>query len=353
VFEDLLREWDGEEVAVRHDAELDAWMFVCVHSTRLGPAAGGTRMKPYAGASDGLADGLRLSGAMTRKDALAGLPLGGGKGVLAVGEIPSGARREELLLRYADLLASLGGTYRTACDMNTSADDMDVIARRCSFVFGRTQAAGGSGSSAPSTAEGVFHGILASAEHRFGRADLDGRSVLVQGAGAVGGILAERLAAAGAKVLVSDVDGTRADRAAAASGGRTIAPEEALETECDVLSPCATGGVLSAESIPRLRCSVVAGAANNQLAVPEDAELLAERGILYAPDYVVNAGGIIHLASLELLGEDEGRRDQRVRGIAGTLAEVFERARRDGVSTSAAAEAMVRERLEAAPVSAE
>jgi leucine dehydrogenase len=348
VFEDLLRAWDGEEVALRFDPEVDAWMFVCVHSTVLGPGAGGTRLKVYPSPADALRDGLRLSSAMTRKNAVAGLPLGGGKAVVAVPEVPSGAARERLLLRYADLVESLHGTYWTACDMNTSAPDMDVIARRCASVFGKTEAAGGSGSSAPSTAEGVFHGIAASVEHRFGSPDLNGRSVLVQGVGAVGRLLAARLAEAGAKVTVTDVDGARAEAAATEVGGSTVPADDAISTECDVFSPCATGGVLSAATIARLRCAIVAGAANNQLADPADADRFVEHDVLYAPDYVVNAGGIIHLASLELLGEDERRRDERVRGIADTVREVFERADSDGVSTSAAAEAMVRDRLAAA-----
>ena len=326
-------------------------MFVCVHSTRLGSGAGGTRLKAYAQPADGLRDGLRLSSAMTRKNAVAGLPLGGGKAVIALPAgrgIPSGADREDLLLRYASLVESLHGTYWTACDMNTTAADMDVIARRCASVFGKTEAAGGSGSSAPSTADGVFHGIVASVEHVFGSSDLHGRSALVQGVGAVGRLLASSLASAGAKVFVSDVDEDRADAVAAEAGAETIPASDAISTECDVFSPCATGGVLSASTIGELRCAIVAGAANNQLAEPEDADRFAERGILYAPDYVVNAGGIIHLASLELLGEDEGRRDERVRGIAETLRAAFRRADLEAVSTSAAAEAMVRERLEAA-----
>jgi leucine dehydrogenase len=348
VFEELLRGWDGEEVALRYDDAVDAWMFVCVHSTVLGPGAGGTRMKVYPTPADALGDGLRLSGAMTRKNAIAGLPLGGGKAVLAVPEIPTGDRRERLLLRYAGLVESLHGTYWTACDMNTSPADMDIIGRRCSSVFGKTETAGGSGSSAPSTAEGVFHGIVASVEHAFGSPDLHDRTVVVQGVGSVGLPLARRLIDAGAKVVVADVDPSRADEAATQTGAVSVPADDAMTTECDVLSPCATGGVLSAETIPRLRCAIVAGAANNQLAAPEDAERFAERGILYAPDYVVNAGGIIHLASLEMLGEDEARRDERVRGIADTLTEVFRRAEADAVSTSAAAEAMVRERLAAA-----
>jgi leucine dehydrogenase len=348
VFEELLRAWDGEEVAVHFDADLDAWMFVCVHSTRLGPGAGGTRMKVYPGEADALRDGMRLSSAMTRKNAVAGLPFGGGKAVIAVRDIPTGGRRERLLLRYADLVESLHGTYWTACDMNTTPEDMDVISRRCASVVGRTEAAGGSGSSAPATADGVYEGIVASVEHVFGSRELDGRSVAVQGVGAVGRPLARRLAEAGAKVAVADVDASRADEVASEIGAAAVPADEILAFEADVFSPCATGGVLSEETIPRLRCRIVAGAANNQLAAPEDGERFAARGILYAPDYVVNAGGVIHLASLEILGEDVARRDERIRGIADTLREVFRRADASGISTSEAAEAMVRERLEAA-----
>jgi leucine dehydrogenase len=351
VLEDLLRTWDGEEAAVRFDAETGTWMFVCVHSTRLGPAAGGTRMKPYADPHEALRDGLRLSAAMTSKNAVAGLPLGGGKAVLAVPEVPQGDRRRETLLRYADLVDALGGTYVTACDMNTSEGDMDVIAERTGHVFGRTVAGGGSGSSAPSTALGVFHGIRAAVAHVFGSDELSGRTVLVQGVGAVGRALAGSLGGAGARLLLSDVDGRRARDTATELGAEVVPADAAVSTPCDVFSPCATGGVVNARTIPEMRCRIVAGAANNQLGSSEDADALAERGILYAPDYVVNAGGIIHLASLELLGEDEGRRDERIRAIADTLSECFRLAESEGISTGAAAERMVAERLATGPAS--
>jgi leucine dehydrogenase len=349
VFEELLRAWDGEEVAVRYDAASDAWMFVCVHSTRLGPAAGGTRMKAYAQPSDALGDGLRLARAMTSKNAVAGLPLGGGKAVLAVPEVPRGAARRELLLRYAAFVDSLGGTYVTACDMNTSERDMDVIAERTPHVMGRSVEGGGSGSSAPATAEGVFHGLRASVAHAFGSADLSGRTVLVQGVGAVGRRLAGMLAEAGARPILTDVDEARAKEVAGELGAEVVAPEAAIDTACDVFSPCATGGVLSAETIPRLRCRVIGGAANNQLAALEDGERFAERGILYAPDYVINAGGIVSLASLEMLGETQEQLDARLRGIGETLTDLFATAEAEGISTSTAAEALVAQRLADGP----
>jgi leucine dehydrogenase len=321
-------------------------MFVCVHSTVLGPASGGTRMKVYASPDEALDDGLRLASAMTSKNAVAGLPLGGGKAVLAVPEIPRGEARRTLLLRYGDLVESLHGTYWTACDMNTASPDMDVVSERCSTVFGRTRANGGSGTSAPATADGVFAGIRASVAHAFGSGDLAGRTVLVQGVGAVGGPLARRLAGAGADPVLTDIDEVRAKELAAELGAEVVASDEAFDVECDVFSPCATGGVLSAATIPRLRCRVVAGAANNQLADRGDGRRLADRGILYAPDFVVNAGGIIHLASLEMLGEDEARRDERVEAIGDTVSELLRLADAEGISTAAAAERMVRARLE-------
>jgi leucine dehydrogenase len=345
VLEDLLPAWGGEEIVVRFDEPSATWIFVCVHSTVLGPGAGGTRMKVYAETGDALQDGLRLSSAMTSKNAMAGLPLGGGKAVLAVPEIPTGASRRDLLLRYGSLVESLHGTYRTACDMNTSSADMDVVGERSAFVFAKTEAAGGSGTSAPATAVGVFNGLRAAVAHAFGTDDLGGRTVAVQGVGAVGEPLARELADHGARLVLTDIDDVRAKELAQELDAETAGAEEIYDAECDVFAPCATGGVLSRETIPRLRSRVIAGAANNQLAEPDDADRLAERGILYAPDYVVNAGGMIHLASLEMLGEDVAARDERLRGIGDTLADVFALSERRGISTAAAADAIVEERL--------
>jgi glutamate dehydrogenase/leucine dehydrogenase len=337
-FESLLAGWDGEEAVVRHDAESGAWIFVCVHSTVLGPAGGGTRMRVYPAPADGLADAMRLSGAMTRKMAAAGMPRGGGKAVLAVPELPTGEPRKRLLRRYGELVASLGGTYRTAGDMNISPEDLDVVAETCPWVYGTS---GRGGNSGRGTARAALHAIRATVEHVFGSPDLEGRSVLVQGAGSVGGILARQLAAAGARVLVSDVDEQRAT----ATGGETVPAEQALETEVDVYSPCAVGGTLDAESIPRLACRAVVGCANNQLAEPEDAERLRERGVLYAPDYVVNAGGIIQLIGLEDEGWDEARLEERLAGVGDTLRELFAEAEAEGITPAEAADRLVRRRL--------
>jgi glutamate dehydrogenase/leucine dehydrogenase len=337
-FEGLLDGWSGEHAVVRHDDESGAWIFVCVHSTALGPAGGGTRMRVYPAPADGLADAMRLSNAMTWKMAAAGMPRGGGKAVLAVPELPTGEPRRRLLRRYGRLVASLGGSYRTAGDMNISPEDLDVVAETCPWVYGTT---GRGGNSGRGTARGALHAIRATAEHVFGSPDLAGRSVLVQGTGAVGGILARELADAGARVLVSDVDEARA----AATGCETVPPERVLETEVDVYSPCAVGGTLNADSIPGLVCRAIAGCANNQLAEPEDADRLRERGIVYAPDYVVNAGGIIQLIGLEDENWDEAQLEERLAGIGDTLRTLFAEASADGITPAEAADRLVRRRL--------
>lgn len=347
MFETLIREWDGEFVATHFDAPSGAWMFVGVHSTVLGPGFGGTRMKAYNAPEDALGDVLRLSAAMTFKNAMADLPFGGGKSVLAVPAIPQGDDRTSMLNRYADFVASLGGSYVTACDMNTTERDMDVVGERCPHVMGLSVAAGGSGTSAPDTAIGVFHGIRASLAQAFGSQDPSGRTILVEGAGAVGGPLCDLLAEAGAKLVVSDIDADRALAVSERVGAEVVDPLDAFDVPCDLFSPCATGAVLNADTIPRLRCRVVAGAANNQLAAPVDADRLAAAGILYAPDYVVNAGGVLHLAGYERLGWTAQEMTARLEGIGDTLTRVFAAAEVDGATPQAAADRMATERLAA------
>ena len=209
-FEDLLEEWDGEQVVIHRDRERGGWIFICMHSTHLGPAAGGTRLKVYDAPADGLRDAMRLSAGMTAKLAVADLGLGGGKAVLAMPKIPQGDERNALLHRYGDIVASLGGSFMTSSDVGTGESDMDVIADRTEHVFGRSVAKGGAGDPGPFTAVGVFHGIKASLAHVYGSDDLSGRTVLVQGVGSVGAALAELLGRDGAVVLVADVDAERA-----------------------------------------------------------------------------------------------------------------------------------------------
>jgi len=341
VFEDLLRRWDGEHAVIRHDSESGAWMLVCIHSTRLGPAMGGTRLKSYDGPAEALEDALRLAAGMTRKLAVLGLPCGGGKAVLAVPEVPSGEARRRLLESYGELIESLGGSYVTGPDVNTGEADMDVIGGRTAHVFCRSCAAGGSGDPSIHTALGVFHGIKATLAHLDGSDDLTGRTVLVQGTGSVGAKLARLLLDAEAVVLVSDVDEERAR----ATGGRPVPADAALELECDVYAPCALGATLDEASIPRLRCRAVAGAANNQLAEPDDAERLRAAGILYAPDYVINGGGALHGIGLEQLGWDPEQLEREVAGIADTLTGLYQQADEERITTNEAAERLAAMRL--------
>jgi leucine dehydrogenase len=348
-MEDLLAAWDGESVSVHRDRQTGTWMFVCVHSSRLGPSAGGTRMKHYERPADALADGLRLSEAMTLKFACVGFPRGGGKAVIALptAEMPQGEARRRLLHEYGAFVTSLGGIYSCAPDMNTSALDMDVIAEVCPYVFCKTEAAGGSGDTAPDTAVGVFHGIRASCRFAFGSGDVAGRTIVVQGAGGVGGRLIELLREAGGDVTASDIDTQRLETLRS-RGVKVVAPEAALTTECDVLAPCATGGILNARSIPDLRCRVVAGGANNQLETTSDADLLSERGIVYAPDFVINAGGVLHGGGLEEQGWTREILDARLAGIGEAVYDILQHAKQEGISTDAAARQIARSRLDAA-----
>jgi leucine dehydrogenase len=345
MFEDLIRDWAGESVVIRHDAGTNTWMFIAKHATRNGASGGGTRMKVYATPADGLLDAMRLSEAMSLKMAIAGAPYGGGKAVLAVPEIPVGEARRRLLHAYGDLVESLGGSFVTAPDVNTDDHDMDVITERTRFAFGRTEGAGGAGSTGPDTAVGVFHGICAAVAHLFGSPDLAGRTVVVQGAGGVGGVLARLLREAKASVGVADIDAGKARTLAASSGARVLEPATVLQEPCDVLAPCAMGGILNAETIPTLRCRIVAGAANNQLATAEDGERLRRAGILYAPDFVINAGGVLHVVALEMQGWSRERLDDALAGIGRTLVEVFEAAEAGGIPTSVAAERLANDRL--------
>jgi leucine dehydrogenase len=349
MFEDLLRDWDGEEVAVRFDPETGTWMFVCVHDTTLGPAMGGTRMKVYGAPHEALADGLRLSAAMTAKQAAADLPYGGGKAVLAVPEVhpPGSVERNALLQRYARLVDSLHGTYVTAADMNTGQADMDVIGEVTHHVLGRSAERGGSGDPAVGTAIGVFHAIRATARKAFGTDDLAGRTVLIQGVGAVGSRLADHLHEAGASLIVADVAEDRARAVAERTGAAVIDDHEVIGVPCDVFSPCATGGVLGEHSIGRLACRAIAGAANNQLVSSGDDQRLAAAGILYAPDYVVNSGGVIWLTGFETLGWDEAAVRARLAGIETVLDDLFAAADRDGLTPAAAAARLARSRLDA------
>jgi leucine dehydrogenase len=344
---DSIRGWSGEHVLTRYDRPAEAWIHIAVHSTRLGPATGGTRLRSYATPSAGLGDAMRLAEAMTLKFALLRIPAGGGKAVIAVSRRLTRPEREALLERYGGLVASPRGHFETGPDLGTSPADMDIIARRCPNVFGRSLEQGGAGNSGPSTALGVYHAIRASCEFLFGGASLAGRSVLVQGVGAVGRPLVERLVEDDARVLVSDIEEARTSEARSLWQVEVVPADRVIGTECDVFAPCATGGLLSRETIPRLRCRIVAGGANNQLAAAEDAARLSEAGLLYAPDFAINGGAAIFLQGVERLGWSGERIDAALREIGETLLVILRKAREQGITTCEAAERLAAERLAA------
>ena len=321
---------------------------VAVHSTARGPSLGGCRMWTYDDSRAAVRDALRLSRAMTFKSAVAGLPLGGGKGVimLPAGHAPpEGDERRDVLLDFGETVAAIGGDYLTAEDVGTSDRDMAVIAETTDHVAGLAVETGSSGDPSPWTALGVQCAMEVACERAFGTASLAGRSVAVVGLGRVGGKLARMLAEEGATLVVADVDeGKRA--LADELGARWTDPDSALTAEVDVLAPCALGGVLDDDTVPELECRVVAGAANNQLAADAIAVQLADRGIVWAPDFVANAGGIINISvELEDTGYDAGRAEERVRGVSDTTRMVFEHADATGATTLAAAMEIARRRL--------
>jgi leucine dehydrogenase len=330
---------------VRRGHRSGFYTFVAVHSTIRGPGLGGCRMWSYEDAREALRDVLRLSRAMTYKMAVADLPLGGGKGVIMLSPHapPSPERRQQALLDFADTVAAVDGRYITAEDVGTSSRDMSVIAERTRYVAGLSRERGGSGDPSPFTALGVEYAIRACCERVFGSDSLEGRTIAVIGLGHVGSRLAKRCARAGAKLLLADVD-ERKRRLADELDGLWMTPERAFMEDAEILAPCALGGVLNDETVPKLRCRVIAGAANNQLADERIADLLAAREILWAPDFVANAGGVINIAE-EFGTYDAATARRRVRGIADTLSRIFDDAEASGATPLTAAMELARRRL--------
>jgi leucine dehydrogenase len=337
-----------EQVVIHQDVQTGLRAIVAVHNTCRGPALGGVRMWPYASLSEALQDALRLAQAMTYKAAVSGLPLGGGKAVI-IGD-PRKDKSPALLKAFGRLVHSLGGRYLTAEDVGMTVGDMETIRRVTPHVTGTATRSGGSGDPSIMTAIGVFHGIRATLEElglKGGAgASLDGVRVAVQGVGKVGYRLARLLHEQGVQLVVTDLDRTRAKRAARDFSAEVVSNERIYGVPCDLFAPCALGGVLNAGTIPRLRCRAIAGAANNQLATPGDAQRLRRRSILYAPDFVVNAGGLINIAvGLGPGGYDAQKAERKARGIAGTLRAVYRVARERRCTTAEAAERLAVARL--------
>lgn len=334
--------YDYGEVHVARDRASGLRAIVAIHDTRLGPALGGCRFLTYDKDEAALVDALRLARGMTYKAALAGIEHGGGKSVLLR---PRGHFDRVALFRaFGRFIDDLGGHYITAEDSGTSLEDMEVIRAVTRHVTGVSPQNGGSGDPSPFTALGVRRGIEACVKHRLGRDDLGGLHVAVQGVGHVGYHLCKELHERGAKLTVADVDPLKAERAQREFEAEIVPIEEIFDVECDVLAPCALGSALNDVTIPRLRCPIVAGAANNQLAEPRHGESLFQRGILYAPDYAINAGGLINVAE-EVKGYDAARARERTMKLYDTLLEICERSARLQLPTYRVADTMVEERL--------
>ena len=337
---------DHEQVVFCTDEATGLRAIVAIHSTALGPALGGTRFYPYASTDAALRDVLDLSRGMTYKAAVTGLDLGGGKAVI-IGD-PATLKTEALLRAYGRFVQSLGGRYRTACDIGTFSADMDHVARECDFVTGRTVAHGGAGDSSVLTAYGVFQGMRAAAESVWGTASLAGRTVGVAGVGKVGGHLVGHLVEDGADVVVTDVHGPAVDALVARYPGiRSVDSTRALVGRAlDVYAPCAMGGAITDEVVDALSAKVVCGAANNQLAHPGVEKHLMDAGITYAPDYVVNAGGLIQVADeLDPRGFSFERAQQRATGILETTRKILALAESERISPAVAADRVAEERI--------
>jgi leucine dehydrogenase len=331
-LQELISGWDGQAVVVHRDPPTGAWIFIALHDATLGRPTGGTRMKPYPSPAAALRDAMRLAEGMTHKWAAVGVPFGGGKAVIAPPGPLAGDERRALLRRYGRLIATLNGSFSTGEDLGTTPQDMAEIHRETRWVM--AAGAGDDGAPldpGPFTARAVFHGMAAAVRHAFGGGptptNLAGRTVLVQGVGDVGAPLARLLRPAGARLLLADLDPARAEALAAELGGApeciTVPAAEVYDTECDVFAPCAVGAVLNETTIPRLRCRVVAGSANNQLAEREDSLRLHRRGILYAPDYLINGGGALAFGLLELGVTDVPELYARVEALGDSLSEIF------------------------------
>jgi len=331
-----------EQVVFCHDRATGLRAIIAIHDTTLGPALGGTRIHPYTSEAEALTDVLRLSQGMTAKSAAAGMELGGGKAVI-IGD-PRTVKTRELLLAYGRFVDSLGGRYVTAGDVGSTADDLDVVAEATRWVVGKNN--GGTGDSGYSTAYGVFCALRAAARHRFGQGGLAGSSVGVEGVGKVGARLVGLLAAAGVeRILVSDPDAAATARLAGNYAAVEVVPS-VIDADVDVYAPCALGATLNPDSVAALRARVVCGAANNQLLTHDVADLLHARDVLWVPDYVANAGGVVQVGG-ELYGHSRETVERGIEAIGHTTDEVLTTAEDLGITTAAAADAVVEARLAA------
>ncbi len=342
VFDEVARE-GHEQILHGYDKVSGLRTIIAIHSTALGPALGGTRFFDYQTEDEALTDVLRLSKGMTYKAAAAGLDLGGGKAVI-IGD-PRTDKSERLLRAYGRIVDSLQGRYITAEDVGTTAPDMDIVRRETKWAFGNSAYEGGSGDPSPMTARGLYAAIRAVASFLWNDPELEGRRFAVQGVGKVGSALVQFLVEARAEVIVSDVNESAVAAMVETYGVKTVDPDDIASVDCDIYSPCSMGAGLNPTTIPRLNCQAVVGSANNQLASDSDADLIAARGILYAPDFVVNAGGLINVYD-ELLGYSKLRATHRVDAIFEATMGVLETAKSGGMSPNQAAIDLAEKRIQ-------
>ncbi|USK73358.1 branched-chain amino acid dehydrogenase [Peribacillus frigoritolerans] len=337
-----LEKYDYEQLLFCQDKQSGLKAIIAIHDTTLGPALGGTRMWTYASEEDAIEDALRLSRGMTYKNAAAGLNLGGGKTVI-IGD-PRKDKNEEMFRAFGRYIQGLNGRYITAEDVGTTVEDMDLIHEETDFVTGISPAFGSSGNPSPVTAYGVYRGMKAAAKEAFGTDSLEGKVVAVQGVGNVSYNLCRHLHEEGAKLIVTDINKESVARAVESFGATAVNPDEIYGVECDIYAPCALGAVINDQTINQIRAKVIAGAANNQLKESVHGDQIHEKGIIYAPDYVINAGGVINVAD-ELLGYNRERALKKVETVYDTIERVIEIAKRDQIPTYKAADRMAEERI--------
>ncbi|MBA2680352.1 MAG: Glu/Leu/Phe/Val dehydrogenase [Ktedonobacteraceae bacterium] len=344
---DLMQHNDFENMYFCQEKTSGLKAVIAIHDTTLGPAAGGIRMWPYASERDAIQDAARLARAMTYKWAAAGIDKGGGKCVVMAD--PKHEKTEVLLRRLGRFIQRLNGVFLAGADVGTTVQDMDIIAQESSFIVPASEGKGGSGDSGPATASGVVQGMRACLNALFASPDLRGRTVAVQGVGSVGKAVIERLVQAGAIVTIADIDTSRAEQIAAEYSVHLVHPDEIAYLPVDIFCPCALGAVLNNTTVPRLQCQIVCGSANNQLAEAQHAEMLTKRGILYAPDYIVNAGGALwSVDSLNPGGFNRQRAETTVAHIYETTTRLIELAHEQHIPTAQAADLLAEQRIAAA-----
>lgn len=332
-----------EQVVFCHNRDAGLKAIIALHSTRLGPALGGVRMRPYPSSEAALNDALRLSRTMSYKNALAGLNVGGGKAVI-VGD-PRSEKSEVLLRAFGRFVESLGGRYITSEDVGTDVNDMEQIYLETGYVTGVHQVHGGSGDPAPFTAYGALQALMAALNRKLGHEEVGKTSIAIQGLGHIGMELVKLLKERGAKLYVTDLDGTLVERAVSEYGAEAVSPEAIYEVAADVFAPCALEGAINEDTLPRLKAGIVCGTANNQLSSHAIGEELQRRGVLYAPDYVVNAGGVMNV-SLEIDGYNRERALRLIRSIYHNLEKVFDLSERDRITPQQAADCIAEARIE-------